>query len=246
MTARFPRQGSTTPPAFAGGVSFFGTGVMLDHTTIVRNTAQCGDALILLRSLPDACTPLVFFDPQHRAVLDKLKFGNEGARQRGRANLPAMGEDYIDECCREIARVLAPGGYLMRWVDTFCLCEAHHLRNADCKPVDLIAWDTLRIGMGKRTRRRGDYLLILQKPPIHARTWCDHSIPNRWAEKVDRKIHPHIKPIGLIRRLITATTQPGDLVLDPAAGSFVVMHAVCELGRNFIGCDLCATAGSAS
>jgi Endodeoxyribonuclease RusA len=25
--------------------------------------------------------------------------------------------------------------------------------------------------MGKRTRRRGDYLLILQKPLIHARTW---------------------------------------------------------------------------
>jgi site-specific DNA-methyltransferase (adenine-specific) len=204
------------------------------------NTTQQGDALVLLRALSDGCAPLAFFDPQHRAVLDKLKFGNEGCRQRGRANLPAMGEDYIDECSREIARVLGPGGYLMRWVDTFCLCEGHHLRFADiCKPVDLIAWDSLRFGMGKRTRRRGDYLIILQKSPIHARTWRDHAIPNRWAEKVDRKIHPHIKPIGLIRRLIAATTQPGDLILDPAAGSFVVMHAAHELGLNFVGCDLC-------
>jgi len=55
-----------------------------------RNLAQCGDALALLQSLPDSSTPLVFFDPQYRAVLDKLKFGNEGARQRGRAGLPAM------------------------------------------------------------------------------------------------------------------------------------------------------------
>jgi site-specific DNA-methyltransferase (adenine-specific) len=212
---------------------------MLERTTITRNIAQRGDALILLRSLPDACTPLAFFDPQHRAVLDKLKFGNENARQRGRANLPAMGENYIDECCREIARVLAPGGYLMRWIDTFCLCEGHHLRAADaCKPVDLIAWDSGRIGMGKRTRRRGDYLLILQKPPIHACTWRDRSIPNRWAEKVDRKIHPHIKPIELITRLIAATTQPGDLIVDPAAGSFVVMHVAHQLGRDFVGCDL--------
>jgi hypothetical protein len=48
------------------------------------NVAQRGDALALLRSLPNSCTPLVFFDPQHRGVLDKLKFGNEGARQKGR------------------------------------------------------------------------------------------------------------------------------------------------------------------
>lgn len=32
--------------------------------------------------------------------------------------------------------------------------------------------------------------------------------------------------------------MPGDLVVDPAAGSFVVMHAAHALGREFIGCDL--------
>jgi hypothetical protein len=31
---------------------------------------------------------------------------------------------------------------------------------------------------------------------------------------------------------------PGDLVVDPAAGSFVVLHAVQQLGRDFIGCDI--------
>jgi site-specific DNA-methyltransferase (adenine-specific) len=215
------------------------------------NVAQRGDALDLLHSLPDGCSPLYFFDPQHRSVLDKLKFGNEGARRRGRAQLPAMTEDYIDDCVREIARALTPSGYLMHWVDTFGLCEAHHLRLAnvlkafDCVPVDLkavdlIAWDSLRIGMGKRSRRRGDYLLVLQKPPISARNWRDHSIPSRWPEKIDkpRSAHPHIKPIGLIRRLIAAVTEPGDLIVDPAAGSFVVMKAAHQLDRNFVGCDV--------
>jgi site-specific DNA-methyltransferase (adenine-specific) len=203
----------------------------------VLNVAQAGDGLELLRSLLDACTPLVFFDPQHRAVLDHLKFGNEGARQRGRSELPAMSEDYIDTVCIEIARVLRPSGYLMRWMDTFCLCECHHQRIAGfVEAVDLIAWDSLRLGMGKRSRRRGDYLLVLQKPPISARTWCDHGIPNRWAEKVDRNVHAHIKPVGLITRLIGAVTEPGDLVVDPAAGSFVVMHTACRLMRNFIDC----------
>jgi site-specific DNA-methyltransferase (adenine-specific) len=82
-------------------------------------------------------------------------------------------------------------------------------------------------------------LLVLQKPPKKARgTWSDNRIRDRWVEKVDRKLHAHVKPIGLIKRLIGAVTKPGDLVVDPAAGSFVVMHAARELGRNFVGCDL--------
>jgi hypothetical protein len=57
---------------------------------MLLNVAQCRDALDLLRALPAGCAPLAFFDPQHRGVLDRLKFGNEGARQRGRAKLPAI------------------------------------------------------------------------------------------------------------------------------------------------------------
>jgi site-specific DNA-methyltransferase (adenine-specific) len=204
-----------------------------------RNVAQRGDGLVLLKSLPDCCTPLVFFDPQHRDTLDRLAYGNEGARQKGRALLPAMTSDYVDDCCREAARVLKPSGYLMQWVDTFRLCEAHHLRLADVTPVDLLAWDSLRIGMGYRTRRRGDYLLVLQKPPLRAKaTWRDHGIPSRWPEKVDQALHPHIKPLGLITRLISAVTLPGELVVDPAAGSFSVMHAALALDREFVGCDI--------
>ena len=210
-----------------------------------KNIAQRGDALDLLRSLPDTCSPLGFFDPQYRGVMDKLKFGNEGVRQKERFKLPPMTGDYIDACCREAMRLLIPSGYFMLWADTFNLCEAHHLRIADVLPcVDLIAWDNQRMGMGNRTRRRGDYLLVLQKPPLRAKaTWRDHGIRSRWPEKIDlkrypRKLYPHAKPIELITRLIGAVTRPGDLIVDPAAGSFVVMHAAHELERDFIGCDI--------
>ena len=53
-----------------------------------------------------------------------------------------------------------------------------------------------------------------------------------------RKTYPHAKPIGLIPPSIGAVTRPGDLVIDPAAGSFVVLHAARQLGRDFIGCDI--------
>jgi site-specific DNA-methyltransferase (adenine-specific) len=188
--------------------------------------------------------PLVFFDPQFRALLDRQSYGNEGrSRQCRRANLPAMSEEYIDACCREIARVLTPSGYCMRWAETFAVCEGHHLRVKDVLPcVDKIVWDNLRMGMGHRSRHRGDELLILQLPPLRAKhTWRDHGIPNRWLEKIEpaaRRKHPHIKPIGLIKRLIGAVTLPGDLAVDPCAGSFVVLDACRQLGRRFIGCDL--------
>jgi site-specific DNA-methyltransferase (adenine-specific) len=209
-----------------------------------RNVAQRGDALDLLTSLPDASAPLAFFDPQHRTVLDKLAYGNEGVRQGRRCALPQMSDAFIEQCCREIARVLRPSGYVMLWVDTLKLCQAHHLRIADALPcVDLITWDSLRLGQGYRSRRRGDYLLVLQKPPLRAKaTWRDHSISSRWVEKVDRRIHPHVKPIDLIERLIGAVTLPGDLVIDPAAGGFGVLHAALRLGREFIGCDAVAPA----
>ncbi len=220
------------------------------HTPVfLHNVAQDGDALTLLRSLPGECSPLEFIDPQHRDNLDKLKYGNEGARQRGRYLLPQMSSVLIEACCRESARVLRPSSYLMLWQNTFGVCEGWHKRLGDALPyVDLIAWDNQRLGMGYRSRDRGDYVVVLQKPPIRARsTWRTKPvIPHRWVEKVDRKLHPHIKPIGLISALIEAITDPGDLIVDPAAGSFVVMRAALELKREFVGVDIAYENGSAA
>jgi DNA modification methylase len=42
----------------------------------------------------------------------------------------------------------------------------------------------------------------------------------------------------LIKRLIGSVTLPGDLIIDPAAGGFVVMHAALSLKRKFIGVDI--------
>jgi site-specific DNA-methyltransferase (adenine-specific) len=215
---------------------------VLERAGIQRNTILIADALDLLRSLSDGEIAMAFLDPQHRSVLNKLAYGNEGSRQKERVRLPQMSDDYIDRCCREIARALAPSSYLMLWTDVFRLCEAYHCQLKDVLDcVDLISWDDERIpgGNGCRSRRCGGYLIVLQKPPRRARaTWRDRGIRDHWSEKVDRRIHPHIKPIELITRLIGAVTRVGDLVLDPAAGSFTVMHATQALGRNFVGCDL--------
>jgi site-specific DNA-methyltransferase (adenine-specific) len=97
--------------------------------------------------------------------------------------------------------VLKSSGYLMLWQNTFLVAEAWHHRLADVfKCVGMTAWDNQRLGMGYRVRERGDYLVVLQKPPIKARaTWrTKPTIPARWVEKIEhpKSQHPHIKPIG--------------------------------------------------
>jgi hypothetical protein len=45
-----------------------------------------GDALTLLRSLPDGVAAVALFDPQHRGVLTRLQISRKGAT-RGAARL---------------------------------------------------------------------------------------------------------------------------------------------------------------
>lgn len=55
-------------------------------------------------------------------------------------------------------------------------------------------------------------------------------------EKIHGK-HPTQKPIALIARCLLASTNPGDLVFDPFAGSGATGVAALELKRRFVGCE---------
>lgn len=54
------------------------------------------------------------------------------------------------------------------------------------------------------------------------------------------KIHPTQKPIAVLRRLIEIFTDPGDVVIDPCAGSGSTLRAAYECGRNSYGFEVSA------
>ena len=52
------------------------------------------------------------------------------------------------------------------------------------------------------------------------------------------KIHPSQKPVGVLKRLIEIFTDPGDVVIDPCAGSGTTLRAAAELGRSAYGFEI--------
>src|SRR5205085_2401236 len=52
-----------------------------------------------------------------------------------------------------------------------------------------------------------------------------------------RKLHPTQKPEALLARVLLAASRPGDLVLDPFAGSGTTGAVAKKLGRRFIGIE---------
>lgn len=215
--------------------------IIIDDIKYPINKKLLANGLDLCYAQKNKTIATVFFDPQYRGVLDKLKYGNEGkSRGKARINLVQMDEQTIISFIKEIDRVLKESGHLFLWVDKFHLCQGvlSWFKETNLNLVDMIVWDKGKIGMGYRTRRKSEYLIVFQKSPVKAKScWTDHAIPDVWEEKV-LKVHPHSKPIELQRRLIMATTNEGDIVLDPASGGFSVFEACKLCGRNFLGCDI--------
>ena len=74
-------------------------------------------------------------------------------------------------------------------------------------------------------------------------------IPNLWtdvtsvqATAVERLGYPTQKPVALLERIITASSNPNDIVLDAFCGCGTALVAAQKLGRQWIGIDISPTA----
>ena len=70
--------------------------------------------------------------------------------------------------------------------------------------------------------------------------WTD--IPPVTSQSAEREGYPTQKPIALLERIINASSNPGDLVLDAFCGCGTTMAAAQKLGRRWIGIDISQTA----
>jgi adenine specific DNA methylase Mod len=66
--------------------------------------------------------------------------------------------------------------------------------------------------------------------------WTDIDVINMMAK--ERLGYPTQKPLALLERIIEASSNKGDVVLDPFCGCGTATHAAQKLGRQWIGIDI--------
>src|SRR5258708_6312952 len=63
-------------------------------------------------------------------------------------------------------------------------------------------------------------------------------IPPLSAQSAEKLGYPTQKPIALLERIISASSNPGDMVLDPFCGCGTAIAAAQKLGRKWVGIDI--------
>ena len=86
-----------------------------------------------------------------------------------------------------------------------------------------------------------EYALILYRDKLPKFNNDGRMILNWFNWETDNsypKIHPTQKPVPVLKRLIEIFTDPGDVVIDPVAGSGSTLRAALELNRHAYGFEI--------
>ena len=221
-----------------------------------------GDALDLIRRLPDGSIDMVFTDPPYGHnnnngdLISKWEVALGTGRYNQEENRPICNDgpeanELFHAILPEFKRVLKPGGccccccggggpdpQFARW--SLWLDEVLEFKQ-------MVVWDKGPMGMGWHYRRSYETVLVAQKPGA-ACFWFDKSakVENiiRPGYRGIRKIlptkedHPTPKPSELAGHFIKLHTTPGMVVLDPFCGGGSTLIAAHRLKRKWIGFEI--------
>ena len=186
-----------------------------------------GDCIEVLQRVPDASIDLVVTDPPF-IVRYTSKDG------RGYPNDDNV--DWLAPAFREVHRVLKQ--------DRFCLCfyswkhAARFLEaweGAGFKPVGHLVWTKDYASRTGVVQYRHDLTYVLAKGNPRPERILRDVLPYQFE---GNRLHPAQRPVSALRPLISAFSKPGDIVLDPFAGSGTTGVAAKRLGRRFLGIEL--------
>jgi len=223
-----------------------------------------GDSLALLRAVPDESVDCVWTDPPYllsnggtTCVAGRRARVNKGAwdRSNGVDADHAFNRDWLAQC----RRVLKPAGTI--WVSGTLhvyLSVGMALQQLGFRLLNDIVWEKPNPppNLGCRCFTHAtEMVLWASKAPRGAKArYTFHydamraenggkQMKNVWrfaaparAERAAGR-HPTQKPLALVSRCLRASTHPGDLVLDPFAGSGTTGVAALGLGRRFLGME---------
>ncbi len=214
-------------------------------TTKIRADVKAysnGDGLVGMKGVKDGTVDMVFMDPPYGKDLTMKK-------EVGDDILPYEDGSYdvlnlLDLVFKESFRVLKDNTVMMVWFDI-----RHY--NALVKLAEEVGFSVCAQpivwckggggGVLPNTSyyaMNTEYILHCQKGtrPLNKKGKPNFFLADRVPPK--QKLHPTQKPSSLLRTIIEQHTLPGELVVDPFAGSASTIIASWECGREALGWEL--------
>lgn len=227
-----------------------------------RVVLYCGNALTLLRGLPDRSVDMVFTDPPYGhnnnnggdLISNREKALGQGTPGERR---PIAGD--TGEANGLFLYSLYQFARLLKNARCCCCCcggggpDPQFARWAQWMDVALkfkqaVVWDKGKMGLGWHYRRSYEMILVAEKRGAGKARWFDET---RKVENVIRpgdygikKIipqkhqHPTEKPVALAQHFIGLHSQSGETILDSFMGSGTTGVAAVRTGRKFIGIEI--------
>jgi site-specific DNA-methyltransferase (adenine-specific) len=203
-----------------------------------------GDAVAWLEALPDASIDLVVTDPPYESLEKHRAIGTTTRLKHSKASsndwFSIFPNTRFPELFEQVYRVLKKDRHFYLFCDPETMFVAKPLaEQAGFKFWKPLIWDKKNIGMGYHYRARYECVLFFEKGKRKLR---DLGIADIIQAPRINGGYPAEKPPQVSEVLITQSTDPGQLVIDPFMGSGSVGVAAIRNGRAFRGNDLCAEA----
>lgn len=198
------------------------------------------DAVRWLRRLPDESADLVLTDPPYESLEKHRSIGTTTRLKHSKASsndwFSIFPNARFEALLTEIHRVLRPNRHFY----LFCDQETMFIVKPIAESIGFrfwkpLIWDKCKIGMGYHYRAQYECVLFFEKGK---RKLNNLSIPDVIAVPRVHNGYPTEKPVELARILITQSTQPGELVVDPFMGSGAFGVAALHCGCSFAGTDV--------
>ncbi len=194
-----------------------------------------GDCLEMLETIPPGSVSCCFGDPPYG-------IGYQGNHRKVMAKQEMLANDERPhlEMVPPIVRTVKDGGaiYLCTRFDVAPLW-ATALTEAGVQVKNPIFWIKDTLGMGDTTGDRGNAVEIVLFAHKGRHLLRGKRVANAWPiGHAEPTLHPTTKPVELVRRCILASSDPGDLILDPCVGSGTTAVACVLTGRRFLGAEI--------
>jgi site-specific DNA-methyltransferase (adenine-specific) len=202
-----------------------------------------GDCIQLLKSIDTESIDLIVTDPPYKIISGGDSGGKNSIRPKGMLSgdrkimkiIPKFSE-WLPECFR----VLKNGSHAYFMVNSSNLLElANEVVLSGFKIHNFLVWEKNNCTPSQFYMKNCEYIIFCRKGKAK---WINDIGSSKTVHKFDnilgKKIHPTEKPTDLLEYYIANSSNIGDMILDPFAGSGSAGVACKKLKRSFLGIEI--------